>query len=228
MIKVKHTAAAVKTKASSIRLNVKAVGDNGEIEGYASVWDVVDSYNEAVLRGAFTNSLAKSSNGGRSIKMLYQHDRTQVIGVWDEIKEDDTGLYVKGRILKDATSLAAEVWALIKAGAIDEMSIGYREIDTKKDPNRQNVLLLKELDLREISIVTFGALGQAARVTGIKSILDNGQVPTVPEFESFLREQGFSDSLATAIAGKAAPHLRPDPEAKADEDLMAFLSALRA
>ncbi|MEM9965001.1 MAG: HK97 family phage prohead protease [Asticcacaulis sp.] len=215
-----------KTKNAGIQLDVKALGDNGEIEGYASIWDEVDSYGEAVVRGAFKASLAASKRDGRRIKMLYQHDTHKPIGIWDDIQEDGKGLRVKGRILKDETVLGAETFALIKAGALDELSIGYREVETKKDPSRPGVLLLKQLNLKEISIVTFGALGHAAHIDSVKSILEGGDLPSVREFEVFLRDSGFSKSLATAIAGKAAPHLRGEPEAKAD-DAFAFLTALR-
>lgn len=216
----------MKTKNAGVALDIKAIGDDGVIEGYASVWDKVDSYNEAVERGAFKQSLAAARREKRSIKMLYQHDSFQPIGVWDDLDEDDTGLRVKGRILKDASVKAAETYALIREGALDELSIGYREVETKKDPGRPGVLLLKQLNLREVSVVTFGALSVAARIDSVKSILDGGDLPTVRQFEEHLRDAGSSKSLAAAIAAKATPHLRGEPEAKAD-DALDFLKALR-
>ncbi len=216
----------MKTKNAGVALDIKAIGDDGVIEGYASIWNKVDSYNEAVERGAFKQSLAAARREKRSIKMLYQHDSFQPIGVWDDLDEDETGLRVKGRILKDASVKAAETYALIREGALDELSIGYREVETKKDPARPGVLLLKQLNLREVSVVTFGALSVAARIDSVKSILDGGDLPTVRQFEEHLRDAGFSKSLAAAIAAKATPHLRGEPEAKAD-DALDFLKALR-
>jgi len=217
----------MKIKNAGVALDFKAVGDDGVIEGYASIWDKVDSYNEAVVQGAFKVSLAAARREKRSIKMLYQHSTSEPIGIWDELTEDDTGLRVRGRILKDASVKAAETYALIREGALDELSIGYREVETKKDPGRPGVLLLKQLNLREVSVVTFGALSVAARIDSVKSILEAGELPTVREFEEFLRDAGgFSKSLATAIAAKATPHLRGEPEAKAD-DALDFLKALR-
>lgn len=217
----------LQTKNSGLGLDVKAVGDDGTIEGYGSAWNVVDSYREAVLPGAFKASLARARKDKRTIKMLYQHDSHQPIGVWDELVEDDTGLRVRGRLLKDVSAKAAETYGLIREGALDELSIGYREIETKKDPAQPGVLFLKQLDLREVSVVTFGALGRSARIDSVKAILEAGELPSVREFEEFLRDAGgFSKSLATAIAAKATPHLRGEPEAKAD-DVMAFLNALR-
>lgn len=216
----------MKTKNAGIALDVKAIGDDGVIEGYASVWDVVDSYNEAVVKGAFKASIAAARRDKRSIKMMREHERAKLIGVWDELDEDDTGLRVKGRILKDVSVEAAETYGLIRAGALDELSIGYREVETKKDPARPGVLLLKQLNLREVSVVTFGALSVAARIDSVKSILNGGDLPTVRQFEEHLRDAGFSKSLAAAIAAKATPHLRGEPEAKAD-DALDFLKALR-
>lgn len=214
----------LKVKNAGLRLDLKSVGDDGTIEGYASVWNTVDSYNEAVLPGAFKASLANGRRDGRRVKMLYQHDTYTPVGVWDDLAEDSTGLHVRGRLLIEASPKALEVHGLVKAEALDELSIGYREIETKKDPTNPKVLLLKTLDLREVSIVTFGALGRAARIDSVKSILEGGELPTVREFEEYLRDAGFSKSLAVAIAGKATPHLRGEPEAKAD-DVIAFLKA---
>ena len=210
----------MKTKNAGVALDFQAVGDDGVIEGYASIWDQVDTYNEAVVEGAFRQSLSQAKREKRSIKMLYQHDSHQPIGVWDSLIEDNTGLRVRGRILKDASTRAAETYALVREGALDELSIGYREVETKKDPSRPGVLLLKQLNLREVSIVTFGALGRAAHIDSVKAILEGGDLPSVRDFEEFLRDSGFSKSLATAIAAKATPHLRAD-------DALDFLKALR-
>lgn len=227
MLQTKDGSLGLSVKNSGITLDVKAVGDDGVIEGYASAFGVVDSYNEVVEPGAFTGSLVDSRRKGRSVKMLWQHNSEQPIGVWDDLAEDSKGLYVKGRILKDASRLAGEAYSLLKGGALDELSIGYRTLQTAPHDDKQGVLKLLKLDLREVSLVTFGALGRAARVTDVKSLLEGGQLPTVREFEEHLRESGFSKSLATAIAAKATPHLRGDPEAKAD-DALSFLLALRA
>ena len=215
-----------RTKNSGITLDLKAVGDDGSISGYASVFNVVDSYRELVLPGAFKASLADARKAKRTIKMLYQHDPSTPIGVWDVVEEDAKGLRVEGRLLIDVSPKAAEVYGLVRAAAIDELSIGYREIETVKMPNG---LGLKKLDLKEVSIVTFGALGRNAHIDEIKSILARGEMPTVREFEEFLRDAGgFSKSLAATIASKAAPHLRGDPEAQADDDMLKFIRALSA
>lgn len=220
----KDTGGGLALKNSAAFLDIKSIADDGTFEGYGSVFNVVDSYREAVMPGAFAASLSKRKASG--VKLLWQHDTTQPIGIWDDLAEDSKGLWGKGRLLKDVSPKAAEAYGLLKAGALDGLSIGYREIKTEPHPDKQGVLKLLELDLREISIVTFAA-NERARVETVKSLLARGEAPTVRQFEEFLRDAGgFSKSLAAAIASKAAPHLRGEPGAKAN-DAVAFLEALR-
>lgn len=214
------------TKNSGLPLNEKAVSENGVIEGYASVFGNVDSYGEIVEPGAFVDSLVKSKREGRRIKMLYQHDPSQPIGVWDDLAEDAKGLWVKGRLLIEESPKAREVHGLLKAGALDGLSIGYRTIASEPKAGKPGVISLKKLDLLENSIVTFAA-NERARVETVKSILDAGALPTVREFEGALRELGLSKAKAAAIASSAAPHLRGEPEAKADDAMRRFIEAVR-
>ena len=135
-----------------------ALKDGHIIEGYASLFDAVDQGNDVVDRGAYAASLAKRSG----VKMLWQHDPAQPIGIWDDIREDDRGLWVKGRILTDVEK-GREAAALIAAGAIDGLSIGYRTMKSTK--TNQGQRLLTEVELWEVSLVTFPMLPQA-RVAG--------------------------------------------------------------
>lgn len=216
----------MKIKNAGVALDIKAVGDDGIIEGYASTFNVIDTYGEMVAPGAFKASIAGLKRAKRGLKMLWQHDSHQPIGIWDEMEEDATGLRVVGRLLKDTVAKAGEAYALIRAGALDELSIGYRELESAPHPDQRGVTILKKLDLREVSPVTFGALGQAARIDTVKSILTAGDKPTVRLFEEHLRDAGFSKSAAAAMASACKPHLRGGPEAKAD-DALDFLKALR-
>jgi HK97 family phage prohead protease len=214
------------TKNSGIPLDSKAVSDAGVIEGYASVFGNVDSYGEIVEPGAFADSLVKNQRSGRKVKMLYQHDPHQPIGIWEDLAEDGKGLWVKGRLLVDESPKAREVHGLLKAGALDGLSIGYRTIESKPKDGKAGVISLTKLDLLENSIVTFAA-NERARVEVVKSILDAGALPTVREFEGALRELGLSKAKAAAIATAATPHLRGDPEGKADQ-AVEFAKRLRA
>lgn len=215
-------------KTLDFALETKAVGDEGTFEGYASTFGNVDQGGDVVEPGAFIEGLVKAKADGRAIPMLWQHKQDEPIGVWDDISEDTKGLWVKGRLLIDADPLAKRAHGLLKAKALGGLSIGYRTPagGIAEDEKRRGVYRLKKLDLREVSLVTM-PMNVQARVTSVKSILEAGALPTVREFEEFLREAGgFSKSLATAIASKATPLLRGEPEAAAGDDSTAFFQAL--
>ncbi len=137
------------------------------IEGYASLFDFADQGGDVVARGAYARSLAK----GAGVKMLWQHDPAQPIGVWDEVREDARGLWVKGRLL-ETVSRGREAAALIAAGAIDGLSIGYRTVTAAK--NEQGRRVLTELELWEVSLVTFPML-PSARVSAKGESSEDGQ-----------------------------------------------------
>ena len=216
------------TKISGVPLDVKAVSDDGTIEGYGSIFGNVDSYGEIVEPGAFTQSLVDARRKGQTIKMLWQHDRERPIGICEDLAEDAKGLWARGRLAIDVSPLAKEVHGLLKMGALDGLSIGYRTIDADPHPTKPNVISLKKLLLKEVSVVTFAA-NDKARVESVKQMVAAGNLPTVREFETFLRDAGgFSKSLAAAIAAKATPHLRGEPDAVADSDIIRFLKAMAA
>lgn len=126
--------------------------DGVQVAGYASLYGRTDRGGDVVQRGAYATSLAAMAREGRKVKMLWQHDPGQPIGVWDDVREDATGLYVKGRLLPDVAR-AREAQALLAAGAVDGLSIGYRTLRAEKLPGGGRRLL--ELDLWEVSLVTF-------------------------------------------------------------------------
>jgi len=134
------------------------VTDGTKVEGYASLFGRADQGGDVVQAGAYTASLKRLGAQGRRVKMLWQHDPAQPIGVWDEVREDERGLYVKGRILTDVAK-GREAAALIGAGAIDGLSIGYRTKKAEKDAGGRR--LLSELELWEVSLVTFPMLPDA-------------------------------------------------------------------
>lgn len=127
------------------------------VAGYASLFGSTDQGGDTVMRGAYTGSLRKRAHEGQSVKMLWQHDPARPIGVWDEIREDERGLFVRGRILSDVQD-GREALALIEAGAIDGLSIGYRTVRSEKAAQGRALL---EIDLWEVSVVTFPMLPEA-------------------------------------------------------------------
>ena len=187
----------------SFNLEIKAVQEDGFFSGYGAVFGNIDWYNDVILPGAFTASLAKWRAKNKMPPVLWNHNDSEPIGVYTNIYEDEKGLYVEGKLLIDDVPRAKSTHALLKAGAIDGLSIGY---STKKANQQGNgVRELVEVELGEISIVTQPA-NERSVITSVKSKLDEGELPTLPEFEKFLRESGFSKSQSVAIASKG---LRP-------------------
>jgi hypothetical protein len=137
---------------------VEAGPEGTAITGYASLFDRQDQGGDLVRPGAYAASLKRLATEGRRVKMLWQHDPGRPIGVWDEVREDERGLFVKGRILADVAQ-GREAATLVAAGAIDGLSIGYRTVTSERDGKGRRVL--SELDLWEVSLVTFPMLAEA-------------------------------------------------------------------
>ena len=218
-------------KTKDFALHVKDVSEEGTFTGYGSIFGNVDSYGEKVVAGAFGESLAKHRQEGTKPLMLWQHRSDEPIGVWEDLAEDGKGLKGTGRFVME-TARGREAYALLKAGAIRGLSIGYREIDTDQDGN---VRLLKKLDLMEISVVSFPA-NRRARVESVKSErmeefarrLRDGDPMPIKEFEDILREAGVPKSMAVAIASHGyAKAIRSDSGGDQANDAVALLNALR-
>lgn len=204
-------------KVRDFDLEVKAVGDDGAFSGYGSVFGVVDSYNEIVAPGAFSESLAELASKGRPVPVLWMHRSDTPIGIWDELREDDKGLHGSGTLLTNAVAQAKEAHALMKARAVTGLSIGYWVRESSYD-EKTGIRTLTKLELVEVSLVTFPA-NDEARVEAVKFKLARGQLPTLPEFESFLREAGFSKSQRAAIASRGLAYLlRSESEGAANNE----------
>lgn len=147
-----------------VQLDTKSVGEDGTFHGYASLFGVTDLGRDVVQPGAFRKSLAQKP--APRVRMLREHNQAEPIGVWLEIVEDTKGLRVTGKLVLD-TAKGRETHALLKAGALDGLSIGYRTKSARLD-KAKGVRLLDEVELHEISIVTFGML-PAATVEAVKS-----------------------------------------------------------
>ena len=152
-------------KHMTCSLDVKALGGDGGFTGYASVFGELDDQNEIVASGAFTRSLAKWRRQARTPALLWMHDPTQPIGVWQSIREDANGLRVEGR-LAVRTQKGGEAYELLKLGALTGLSIGYRVVRSRSDAKRR-ARILTDVDLFEISLVTFPA-NDAARISEVK------------------------------------------------------------
>ncbi|MQT12327.1 HK97 family phage prohead protease [Segnochrobactrum spirostomi] len=130
---------------------------DGTFEGYASLFHRTDLGGDRVKPGAFRRSLERRGPDG--VKLLWQHDPAEPIGRWLAIGEDGLGLRVRGLLLTDLAR-AREAAALLDAGAVDGLSIGFRTVRASRDTKSGRRDLI-EIDLWEISIVTFPLLPDA-------------------------------------------------------------------
>ena len=162
------------------------VAEDGAIEGYASFFGAQDQGGDVVAPGAFARSLEALRAAGRGVKLLWQHDPAEPIGVWDVVREDERGLAVKGRLLREVRR-GAEARARLRAGAVDGLSIGYRTVTSERRPGGGR--LLTEVELWEVSLVTFPMLPEARASTPM------GTDDADETLEAFLAE-ALSEALA--------------------------------
>lgn len=180
----------------SLTFKAENIGDDGLFEGYAAVFGNVDSWGDVIEAGAFKKTLGEYAVKGTMPALLWQHRSDEPIGVWESLTEDKNGLAVKGRLLVEGVSRAKEAHALLKAGALSGLSIGYYARDYSMD-EKTWIRTLKEIELMEASLVTFPA-NDEARVSRVKS-----SPRTIREFETFLRDAGgFSVNTAKRIAAE--------------------------
>jgi hypothetical protein len=213
------------------RIEIKLASDEidqktGEFSGYGAVFGNVDSYGDVIEKGAFKSTLLEWEGAGKYPPMLLQHgggwmggaDDMLPIGQWTAMEENAKGLKVSGKLFALSTERGQYIYEGLKSGVLDGLSIGYRArkfVNGTKpgEPRRK----LTEIDLMEVSIVTFPANGKA-RVGAVKA----ADIKTIREFEDFLRDAGgFSHAAAKAIASggfKAA-----DPRDEDGADLAAIL-----
>ena len=184
-----------------IKSEIKAYSDEeedknyGTFEGYGSVFGNKDLGNDVIESGAFTKSLKKRKP--KNIKLLYQHKSDMPIGVFDDIKEDEHGLVVKGRLALK-TQAGAEAYELLKMGALDGLSIGFRvnpqEVSYDKRANKR---IIKEVDLMEVSLVTF-PMNPKATVMSVK-----GEEISIREWEKGMRDAFPISRSEAKLAAKA-------------------------
>lgn len=192
-IHARKDAPAVTTKAGSVAIQLKELSDDGEFEGYGSTFGNVDRGMDVVEKGAFRRTIKEKPLS--AIKMLRDHDSTKIVGQWLSLEEDDHGLKVRGRLFakpEDAVPLGRETYTLMKMGALDALSIGYRTIKSAWDEQR-GIRSLLDVDLWEISVVTF-PMNEMATVDAVKGDL------ALRDVERILREGGAPAQFAKMVA----------------------------
>lgn len=214
-------------------LEIKSLKDSGEFEGYGSTFGgEPDAYGDVIAEGAYSDSLAAHKAKGTMPKLFWQHNADEPIGKWTDAVEDGHGLLMRGKLNMDVQR-GREAYALLKAGDIDGLSIGYRIKEYSVD-TETGIWTLEKLDLIEVSIVSVGA-NENAVVQSVKAAkavhdltekLKAGDRLTEREFETWLKglQLGFSNSQAERAARL---HLKGQGEpADAADDGVAFLRAL--
>jgi HK97 family phage prohead protease len=178
---------------------IKKLQEDGSFEGYGSVFNVADSDSEVIVPGAFKNSLLRWNAKGRKPPLLWQHQQQEPIGVFTDLGEDAKGLRVAGQLVLESQR-GAEAYALLKAGAVTGLSIGFQDVPGGSDYDRKRgVRVIKDLNLWEVSLVTFPA-NDEARIGAVKASFRSGEVPHVRVLETALREElGFSHKQAKAF-----------------------------
>ncbi|MFK0338721.1 HK97 family phage prohead protease [Agrobacterium deltaense] len=211
-------------------LSIKEMKESGEIEGYGSTFGGdPDSYGDVIAPGAYSESLATHKSAGTMPKMFWQHDSREPIGKWLEAKEDDKGLFLRGK-LNMGVQRAREAYELLKARDIDGLSIGYRIKEYSVDTDT-GVWTLEKIDLKEVSVVSIGA-NDNATVASVKAAkaaheltdrLKAGDRLTEREFEVWLKGLGFSNSQAERAA---RVHLKGQGDPAIADPGTAFMQAL--
>ena len=163
MVQIVHARRPLARKP--IRAGLTPLGPD-QFEGYASLFNVRDGAGDSVAPGAFAASLRRTGAG--QVRMLYQHFSHSPIGVWEEIAEDSRGLYVRGRLSSEVEQ-ARDIAALLRDGALNGLSIGFRTRRATRGPGGTRVL--QEVELWEISVVTFPLLaGSTVTAIGARSL----------------------------------------------------------
>ena len=194
-------------------------GEEGTFYGYGSIFNNTDLGNDVVVNGAFTKSLART--GPKGVKLLYQHKSDMPIGVFEEIEEDGKGLKVKGRLAL-GTQAGREAYELLKMGALDGLSIGFRVSPKGQEyDGKSKKRFIKEVDLMEISLVTF-PMNPKARVRSVK-----GEEVSIREWENGMRDAFALSRSEAKVAAKAvheAFNQRDADESKGDVAVSAINS----
>lgn len=207
-------------KQKAMTLSVKALNEDGTIEGYLNTFNHKDRIGDNTQKGAFTKSLQRMKDANEVLPMLFGHDHTKVAGIWTDLREDEKGLWGKGKINLD-TQLGKELYSNIKMGAVKGISIGYFEVDTVYDAKSGQKLLL-ELDLIEASIVLLPC-NEQSMVESVKTLLEKGEEPSKIEVEKALREMGFSRKNAKTILSEGYKNFYMTGEVESVADIYRFV-----
>lgn len=176
----------------NIPFEIKAIEEDGSFVAYGSTFGNEDLGGDVVVKGAFRKSIHEKNIN--DILLLHQHDTSKIIGEFKSIEEDEKGLLLRGQLFIQDIALAAETRFLMMKNKLKSMSIGFRIPEGGKSFENGR-RMLKEIDLVEVSIVTF-PMNPEAEILGVKNMKDL----TIREFEEKMRDAGFSRNESKGIA----------------------------
>lgn len=166
----------------------KLNAEEGTFTCYANVKGNIDHARDRTLNGAYQKSIERHMKNGTMPKMFWMHNPYELpVGKWIEMREDEKGLFMKGKL--SDTSMGRDIEALAKDGALDSFSIGYIEVESKWNSDA-GCNDLVELDIKEVSWVTF-ACNEESLLQEIKNHMDDGQLPSKAELRELFKSTGW-------------------------------------
>lgn len=190
--------------------------DERTFEGYAAAYGNTDSDNDIIEQGAFAKSI-KEGFPAKSIKVLWQHDARQPIGLPVDMREDSKGLWVKSRISK--TAKGDEALELMRDGVINRLSVGFSIPGGKSQIDGQGIRHIYEGKLFEYSLVTWPANDQAV-ITGVKTLKEMRQLAENEHLSAKARQELLDEISSITALLKGEPqstHSKGQPPLSSDE-----------
>ena len=218
----------------NINIEIKNIEDTGKISGYGAIFNNIDLKNDIIQKGAFTKTLMEKNI--KEIYFLRQHNKDVIIGEFNDIHEDENGLYVEGKFFLDTTA-GKDAYRLAKKGILNSFSIGYIAKDFGyEEINGEEIRDLKSVDLLEVSLVIMPA-NKSAKITEIKSeiseIIVDDKEAEIKEFydNAELKMDGYQiynvvDNVAK-LNFKAVEELPLDVKQKNKEQIQQFYRIFR-
>lgn len=218
----------MKMKFFDMEFKRESVDDVGVFSGYGSTFGNMDAVRDIILPGAFTKTLAERT---APVRLLWQHDWREPIGVFDSLSEDGNGLKFNARLAL-GTQRGREAYELMKMGAVDRMSVGFSVSSPDDVEYADGVTKYKAVTLHEISVVTFPANKEAV-INSVKAEDDfnydiikerTAHIKTERDFERLLRDVGLSSKISKALTATWKQFAARDA---GTDDVLAAASKLR-
>ena len=211
------------------KCDIKFAASEGTFSGYGSVFGNVDSYDDVIMAGAYSEVLKKD----QAVPVYVNHgwlDGKLPVGSWSGLKEDDRGLFGDASLVMKMPSAIDAYWG-IKSGLVSGLSVAIVPDPEYTEYRADGIRIIHKIKmLKEISIVNEPANAEA-RVFSVKAAEEIGRIETVRDFERLLRDVGaFNKATAKQLVAKAKDIFRQrdaDEDAEAQSSQEQLLFALR-